>query len=139
PDKQLVHFEGRVFDAEELSKLVDASLDFFLTANRYSESFEAAFAEYLGVSAALLVNSGSSANLIAVTTLTSPKLGDRRLRPGDEVLTVAAGLPTTVAPIIQTGLVPVFVDVGLGDYTAIPDQMREAIGPRTRAIAMAHT
>ncbi len=139
PDTDLVHYAGRVFDAEELSNLVDASLDFFLTANRYADRFEADFADYLGVSEALLVNSGSSANLVALTTLTSPKLGDRRLKPGDEVVTVAAGFPTTVAPILQNNLVPVFVDVNLSDYTAIPDQLREAVGPRTRAIMMAHT
>ena len=139
PQKHLVHYAGRVFDAEELSNLVDASLDFFLTANRYAESFEADFAEYLGVSDALLVNSGSSANLVAVTTLTSPKLGDRRLTPGDEVITVAAGFPTTLAPIVQNNLVPVFVDVNLGDYTAIPERLADAVGPRTRAIVLAHT
>jgi CDP-4-dehydro-6-deoxyglucose reductase, E1 len=139
PETDLVHFAGRVFDAEELSLLVDASLDFFLTANRYADRFESDFADYLGVSDALLVNSGSSANLVALTTLTSPKLGDRRLQPGDEVLTLAVGFPTTLGPILQNNLVPVFVDVNLGDYTAIPDQLREAIGPRTRAIMMAHT
>lgn len=139
PEKHLVHYAGRVFDAEELTNLVDSSLDFFLTANRYAERFEAAFADYLGVSDALLVNSGSSANLVALTTLTSPKLGDRRLKPGDEVITVAAGFPTTVAPIVQNNLVPVFVDVNLGDYTAIPSQLEAAIGPKTRAIMMAHT
>ncbi len=139
PETDLVHYAGRVFDAEELSNLVDASLDFFLTANRYADRFEADFADYLGVSDALLVNSGSSANLVALTTLTSPKLGDRRLKPGDEVVTVAAGFPTTVAPILQNNLVPVFVDVNLSDYTAIPDQLREAVGPKTRAIMMAHT
>ena len=138
PETDLVHYAGRVFDAEELSNLVDASLDFFLTANRYADKFEADFAEYLGVSDALLVNSGSSANLVALTTLTSPKLGDRRLKPGDEVVTVAAAFPTTVAPILQNNLVPVFVDVNLGDYTADPDQLRDAIGPKTRAIMMAH-
>lgn len=135
----LVHYAGRVFDDEELRNLVDASLDFFLTANRYSDRFEAEFAEYLDLSHTLLVNSGSSANLLALTALTSPKLGDRRLRPGDEVVTIAAGFPTTVAPALQNNLVPVFVDVNLGDYTANPDQLREAIGPRTRAIMMAHT
>ena len=139
PERDLVHYAGRVFDADELSRLVDSSLDFFLTANRYADSFERDFAEYFGVSDALLVNSGSSANLVAVTTLTSPKLGDRRLRPGDEVVTVAAGFPTTLAPILQNGLVPVFVDVNLGDYTAMPDRLRAAIGPKTRAIVMAHT
>lgn len=135
----LVHYAGRVFDDEELRNLVDASLDFFLTANRYSDRFEAEFAEYLGLSHALLVNSGSSANLLALTALTSPQLSDRRLRPGDEVVTVAAGFPTTVSPALQNNLVPVFVDVNLGDYTANVDQLREAIGPRTRAIMMAHT
>jgi CDP-6-deoxy-D-xylo-4-hexulose-3-dehydrase len=138
-ETDLAHYAGRVFDAEELCNLVDASLDFFLTANRYTDRFEAAFADYLGVSHALLVNSGSSANLVALTTLTSSALGDRRLKPGDEVVTVAAAFPTTVAPILQNSLVPVFVDVNLGDYTADPDQLREAIGPRTRAIMMAHT
>jgi CDP-6-deoxy-D-xylo-4-hexulose-3-dehydrase len=135
----LVHYAGRVFDENELCNLVDASLDFFLTANRYSERFEAGFADFLGVSDALLVNSGSSANLVALATLTSPKLGPRRLEPGDEVITVAAGFPTTVAPIVQNGLVPVFVDINLADYTADPEQLRSAIGPRTRAIMMAHT
>jgi CDP-4-dehydro-6-deoxyglucose reductase, E1 len=139
PETDLAHYAGRVFDAEEMCNLVDASLDFFLTANRYAEKFEAGFADYLGVSNALLVNSGSSANLVALTALTSPTLGDRRLKPGDEVVTVAAAFPTTVAPILQNNLVPVFVDVNLGDYTACPDQLQEAIGPRTRAIMMAHT
>jgi len=137
--RDMVHYAGRVFDADELVKLVDSSLDFFLTANRYSDQFEAEFAEFFGLSNAFIVNSGSSANLVAVTSLTSPKLGERRLQPGDEVITVAAGFPTTVAPIVQNRLVPVFVDVNLGDYTAIPSRLEEAIGPKTRAIAMAHT
>ena len=135
----LVHYAGRVFDENELVNLVDASLDFFLTANRYAEQFENEFAELLGVSDAILVNSGSSANLVAVSSLTSEKLGERRLKPGDEILTVAAGFPTTVAPIVQNQLVPVFVDVSLGDYTAIPAQMEEAVSSKTRAIFMAHT
>jgi CDP-6-deoxy-D-xylo-4-hexulose-3-dehydrase len=138
PATDLVHYAGRVFDANELVNVVDASLDFFLTANRYAERFEAEFAEYFGVSDALLVNSGSSANLVALTALTSATLGDRRLKPGDEVVTVAAAFPTTVAPILQNHLVPVFVDINLGNYSATPDQLREAIGPRTRAIMMAH-
>jgi CDP-6-deoxy-D-xylo-4-hexulose-3-dehydrase len=128
-----------VFDGHELRNLIDASLDFFLTANRYAEQFEAEFAAYLGLRHALLVNSGSSANLIALTALTSPTLGDRRLQPGDEVVTVAAGFPTTVAPILQNNLVPVFVDITVGDYTADVDQLRAAIGPRTRAVMLAHT
>ena len=139
PGRDLAHYAGRVFDAEEVCNLVDSSLDFFLTANRYAERFEAGFADYLGLSDALLVNSGSSANLVALTSLTSPKLGERRLKPGDEVLTVAAGFPTTLAPILQNNLVPVFVDVNLGDYTADPDRLAGAIGPKTRAIMMAHT
>jgi CDP-6-deoxy-D-xylo-4-hexulose-3-dehydrase len=139
PGVDLTHYAGRVFDGDELCALVDSSLDFFLTANRYADRFESEFAEYLGLSDALLVNSGSSANLLAVATLTSPKLRDRRLKPGDEVITVAAGFPTTVAPLVQHQLVPVFVDVNLGDYTAVPEQLARAIGPRTRAIMMAHT
>ncbi len=139
PGVDAVHYAGRVFDAEEMKALVDSALDFFLTAGRYADQFETEFAEYFGLAAAHLVNSGSSANLVAVTTLTSPRLGERRLRPGDEVITVAAGFPTTVAPIVQNRLVPVFVDVNLGDYTAIPTRLDEAVGPRTRAIIMAHT
>jgi CDP-4-dehydro-6-deoxyglucose reductase, E1 len=139
PGSDTVHYAGRVYDADELVKLVDASLDFFLTASRYSDQFEADFAEFIGLSNVFLVNSGSSANLVAITALTSPKLGERRLCPGDEVITVAAGFPTTVAPIVQNRLIPVFVDVNLGDYTAIPSRIEEAIGPKVRAIAMAHT
>jgi CDP-6-deoxy-D-xylo-4-hexulose-3-dehydrase len=122
-----------------MCNLVDASLDFFLTAGRYAEEFEENFAEKLGVSHALLVNSGSSANLVALSALTSLKLGNRRLEPGDEVVTVAAGFPTTLAPILQNQLIPVFVDVSLGDYTAIPERIAQAVGPKTRAIMMAHT
>jgi CDP-6-deoxy-D-xylo-4-hexulose-3-dehydrase len=136
---ELVHYAGRVFDAEEIVNLVDASLDFYLTANRYAERFESEFAEYLGLANALLVNSGSSANLVALTTLTSPKLKDRRLQPGDEVITTACGFPTTLNPILQNQLIPVFVDVNLGDYTAIPDRLAAAVGPKTKAIMMAHT
>ena len=139
PSRDTVHYAGRVFDDEELFNLVDASLDFYLTANRYAERFEADFADYLGLSNALLVNSGSSANLVALTALTSPKLGGRRLKCGDEVVTVAAAFPTTVAPILQNQLMPVFVDVNLRDYTAIPERLAEAIGPKTHAIMMAHT
>jgi CDP-6-deoxy-D-xylo-4-hexulose-3-dehydrase len=139
PARDTVHYAGRVFNSDEMVALVDASLDFFLTAGRYAKQFETDFAKYLGLNHALLVNSGSSANLVALTTLTSPKLKDRRLMPGDEVLTVACGFPTTLNPILQNQLVPVFVDVNLGDYTAIPERLAEAIGPRTKAIMMAHT
>src|ERR1700687_3405841 len=106
PEKNLVHYAGRIFDKDELVNLVDSSLDFFLTASRYSDKFEADFAEYFGLTNALIVNSGSSANLAAITALTSQKLDDRRLRPGDEVITVAAGFPTTLAPIVQNQLIP---------------------------------
>jgi CDP-4-dehydro-6-deoxyglucose reductase, E1 len=139
PDRDSVRYAGRVFGEEEMRYLVDSSLDFYLTASRFTEEFEAGVADYLGLSDALFVNSGSSANLVALTTLTSPKLGERRLKPGDEVITVAAGFPSTVAPIVQNGLVPVFVDVRLGDYNADPAELREAVSPRTRAIMLAHT
>src|SRR5664280_1249297 len=139
PGRDPVRYAGRVFGEEELRLLVDSSLDFYLTASRFTEEFEAGVADYLGLSDALFVNSGSSANLVALTALTSPKLGERRLRPGDEVITVAAGFPSTVAPIIQNGLVPVFVDIRLGDYNADPAQLRLSLSPRTRAIMLAHT
>jgi CDP-6-deoxy-D-xylo-4-hexulose-3-dehydrase len=139
PGEDLVHYAGRVFDENEVMAATQAVLDFYLTANRFSEEFEADLADYIGVSNAFLVNSGSSANLVAVTALTSPKLGDKRLKPGDEVITVAAGFPTTVAPMIQNGLVPVFVDVGLGDYCALPERLADAVSSKTRAIMMAHT
>jgi CDP-6-deoxy-D-xylo-4-hexulose-3-dehydrase len=139
PARDHVRYAGRVFGEEELRYLVDASLDFYLTASRFTEEFEAGMADYLSLSDALFVNSGSSANLVALTALTSPKLGARRLKPGDEVITVAAGFPSTVAPIVQNGLVPVFVDVRLGDYNAVPDQLRAAVSERTRAIMLAHT
>lgn len=139
PDRDPVRYAGRVFGEEELRYLVDSSLDFYLTASRFTEQFEAGIADYLNLSDALFVNSGSSANLVALTALTSPKLGERRLKPGDEVITVAAGFPSTVSPIVQNGLVPVFVDVRLSDYNADPDQLRAAISPRTRAIMLAHT
>ncbi|MBA2719612.1 MAG: lipopolysaccharide biosynthesis protein RfbH [Chloroflexi bacterium] len=139
PARDPVRYAGRVFGEEEMRLLVDSSLDFYLTASRFTEEFESSFAERLGLSDALFVNSGSSANLVALTTLTSPKLGDRRLVAGDEVITVAAGFPSTVTPIVQNGLVPVFVDVRLGDYNADPEQLRAAMSPRTRAIMLAHT
>ena len=138
PTSDIVHYAGRIFDEQELVNLVDASLDFFLTANRYAERFENRFAEYLGLSNSVLVNSGSSANLLALSALTSPKLGERRLKPGDEVITVAAAFPTTVAPIVQNQLIPVFLDVNLGDYTAIPERLEAAVSPKTRVIFMAH-
>ena len=134
-----VRFAGRVFDEEELTNLVDSSLDFWLTAGHHAESFEFEFADYLGVEDSILVNSGSSANLVAVSTLTSDKLKDRALKPGDEVITVASGFPTTIAPIVQNRLVPVFIDVDLPTYNAIPERIEQAVSPKTKAIFMAHT
>ncbi|HUF46335.1 MAG TPA: lipopolysaccharide biosynthesis protein RfbH [Vicinamibacterales bacterium] len=134
-----VPVSGRVFDADDIAHLIDASLDFWLTTGRFAEEFEREFARTLGLRHAMLCNSGSSANLLAVSALTSDALGAERLRPGDEVITVAAGFPTTVGPIVQNGLTPVFVDVSLGDYNADLDAVETAIGPRTRAIVLAHT
>ncbi len=139
PDKDIVRYAGRVFDQSELVALVDASLDFWLTEGRFSEAFASRLADFLGLGNVLLVNSGSSANLLAIAALTSHKLKDRRLRPGDEVITVAAGFPSTVAPIIQNRLVPVFVDVELRTYNASIAAIERAISPKTRAIFLAHT
>lgn len=134
-----VRFAGRVFDEEELINLVDSSLDFWLTAGHHAESFEFEFADYLGIEDSILVNSGSSANLVAMSALTSPKLKERQLKPGDEVITVASGFPTTIAPIVQNNLVPVFIDVDLPTYNAKPEMIERAISPKTKAIFMAHT
>lgn len=139
PGKSPVPVAGRVFDADELRHLVDASLDFWLTAGRFAAQFETEFARACGQRHALLVNSGSSANLLAIAALTSARLGDRKLEPGDEVITVAAGFPTTVNPIFQQGLVPVFVDVSLPTYNVDVRQLEEAVGPRTRGVILAHT
>jgi len=130
---------GRTFDAEELTLLVDAALDFWLTSGRYAQRFERDFAAALGVRHAILCNSGSSANLLAIAALTAPELGENRLQPGDEVITVAAGFPTTVNPIIQCGLIPVFVDIELGTYNAPADWVQAAISSRTRAVFLPHT
>src|SRR5207249_12006880 len=139
PGETAVPCAGRVFDAEDIARLVDSSLDFWLTTGRFAAEFERRFAQFFGLKHALLVNSGSSANLLAVSCLTSPKLEERRLRPGDEVITVAAGFPTTVNPIVQNGLVPVFLDVEVPTYNVDAGQLEEALSPRTRAIALAHT
>ena len=134
-----VHYAGRVFGEQEVVNLVDASLDFWLTAGPNANRLEGRLAKYLGVQHCLLVNSGSSANLLAFTALTSPQLGDRRILRGDEVITVAAGFPTTVAPIVQYGAVPVFVDVR-GDTANIDvSLLEEAFSPRTKAVMLAHT
>ncbi|NMM16439.1 MAG: lipopolysaccharide biosynthesis protein RfbH [Cellulomonas sp.] len=137
--ESVVPVSGKVLDADDMIALVDSSLDGWLTAGRFTTEFQDSLAAYVGARSSSFVNSGSSANLCALSALTSPKLGKRRLLPGDEVVTVAAGFPTTLNPIIQNGLKPVFVDVEIGTYDAIGEQLREAIGPRTRAIMMAHT
>lgn len=139
PGESPVPVAGRVFDARELVSLVDASLDFWLTAGPVADKFERLVAAQFGVRYASFVNSGSSANLAALTALTAPEHGDRRLQPGDEVVTAAAGFPTTVNPILQNNLVPVFVDSLLGNYNIDPAALEEAVGPRTRAIMVAHT
>ncbi len=134
-----IAYAGRVFDEREIAALVDASLDFWLTTGRYAEKFEKDFAQFLGVKYCSLTNSGSSANLLAFMALTSPKLGDRRIRRGDEVITVAAGFPTTVAPIIQYGAVPVFIDVTLPTYNIDCSQLEQALSGKTKAVMVAHT
>jgi len=139
PGQTPVRYAGRVFDEKEIQASVDASLDFWLTSGRYTEAFESAFSEFTGAEYSILVNSGSSANLIALTSLMSPLLGDRKLKKGDEVIAVAAGFPTTVNPIIQNGLIPVFVDVEIGTYNINIDHLKRALSPKTRAIFLAHT
>jgi len=139
PGKTRVNYAGRVFDEKELVNAVDASLDFWLTEGRFSEEFAEKIAEFLDVEHVLLTNSGSSANLLAFSALTSEKLGDRRLKAGDEVISVAAGFPATVTPIIQYGLIPVFVDVNVPTYNIDPEQLKNAISPKTRCIFLAHT
>jgi CDP-6-deoxy-D-xylo-4-hexulose-3-dehydrase len=134
-----VRYAGRVFDDHELINVVDAGLDFWLTEGRFTEEFQNELAKKVGVTYASLVNSGSSANLLAITALTSHLLGDRRLVPGDEIITLAAGFPTTLNPIIQNGLIPVFVDVDIPTYNAKIQEVEAAISQRTRAVFLAHT
>jgi CDP-6-deoxy-D-xylo-4-hexulose-3-dehydrase len=139
PGETPVPVTGKVFGVEEMAAGINAVLDFWLTSGPYTEKFESRFAKTVGMRHAFMVNSGSSANLLALSSLTSPKLGDRALRPGDEVITVAAGFPTTVTPILQNGLVPVYVDVDLATYVANEEALEAAVSPKTRAIMMAHT
>lgn len=134
-----IPYASRVYDSEEMVNLVDSALEFWLTSGRYTDEFEKNFAEYLGVKFCSLVNSGSSANLLAFMTLTSPLLGDRRISRGDEVITVAAGFPTTVTPMIQYGAVPVFVDVTIPQYNIDVDRLEEALSDKTKAVMIAHT
>jgi CDP-6-deoxy-D-xylo-4-hexulose-3-dehydrase len=139
PGESRVPYAARVFDDSEMVSLVDSSLDFWLTYGRFSEEFERRLAEYLGTRFCYLVNSGSSANLLAFMTLTSDRLGERKIERGDEVITVAAGFPTTVAPIVQYGAVPVFVDITLPTYDIDVAQLEAALSPRTKAVMLAHT
>jgi CDP-6-deoxy-D-xylo-4-hexulose-3-dehydrase len=139
PGQTYIPASGKVVDENDLCNLIDASLDMWLTSGRYGDEFEREFSKFLGLKYTSLVNSGSSANLVAVTALTSHKLGDKRLKPGDEVITVAAGFPTTVSPIIQNRLVPVFVDVELDTYNIKIDDLEKAISSKTKAIILAHT
>ena len=126
PGKTRVNYAGRVFDHEEMVKLVDSSLDFWLTAGRYAEEFGGKLEDFYDVSDVILTNSGSSSNLLAISALTAESLGERRLAPGDEVITVAAGFPSTVAPIVQNRLVPVFLDVDVGTYNIDASKLEEA-------------
>ena len=139
PGESRVNYAGRVFDEQEMVNLVDSSLEFWLTSGRYTLAFERGLRRFLGIKHVFLVNSGSSANLLAFFALTSPLLGERQVKRGDEVITVAAGFPTTTAPIVQYGAVPVFVDVDLGTYNVNVEQLESAIGPKTKAVMLAHT
>jgi CDP-6-deoxy-D-xylo-4-hexulose-3-dehydrase len=139
PGESTVQVSGKVVDATDLQSLVESALDGWLTAGRFATQFEKEFAKFMGLKHGVLVNSGSSANLLALTCLTSPKLGDLRLVPGDEVITVAAGFPTTVNPIFQNGLIPVFIDVHIPTYNIDVTQLDAALSDRTRAIMLAHT
>ncbi|HOV91110.1 MAG TPA: lipopolysaccharide biosynthesis protein RfbH [Syntrophorhabdaceae bacterium] len=139
PGKTPVRYAGRVFDEKEIQAAVEASLDFWLTEGRFTEEFQLELASIVGTEYALLVNSGSSSNLLALTALTSPLMGKRQLKSGDEVITVAAGFPTTLNPIILNNLMPVFVDVDIPTYNANVEQIKQAISPKTRAIFIAHT
>ena len=139
PGKSAINYAGRVYDEKEIQAAVEASLDFWLTEGRFARQFQTELAARIGVKYVLLVNSGSSANLLALSALTSHLLKERRLKPGDEIITVAAGFPTTVNPIIQNRLVPVFVDVDIPTYNINVDQIEEAISPKTKALFIPHT
>lgn len=139
PGESYIPPSGKVMDEDDMENLIDASLDMWLTAGRYHQQFEREFASFMEQKFCLLVNSGSSANLVAFAALTSPKLGDRQVKPGDEVITVAAGFPTTVNPIVQHGCVPVFIDVELGTYELDVSQLESALTDKTKVVMMAHT
>jgi len=139
PGESKINYAGRVYDENEMISLVDSALDFWLTAGKYAQEFEKNFAKFLNIKYCLLTNSGSSANLLAITTLTSHKLGEKKLKKGDEIITTACGFPTTLNPIIQNGLKPVFVDVELGTYNIQVDKIENAVSERTKAIFIPHT
>ena len=139
PGQTSIPVTGKVFGEEEIENALKASAEFWLTAGPYTSEFESQFAKKVGMRHSFMVNSGSSANLLALTSLTSPRMGDRKLSSGDEVITVAAGFPTTVTPILQNNLVPVYVDIDIETYVANESQLEEAVSPRTKAIMMAHT
>ena len=139
PGKSRVNYAGRCFDEKEMVNLTDSALEFWLTSGRYTKEFEERFAAMLGVKKCLLVNSGSSANLLAFMTLTAQELGERRIKRGDEVITVAAGFPTTVSPIVQYGALPVFVDIDPATVNIDPELLEQALSPRTKAVMVAHT
>ena len=134
-----ISYASRVYDEKEMCSLVDAALDFWLTTGRFSDEFETEFAKWIGVKYANLVNSGSSANLLAFMALTAPELGERQIKKGDEVITVACGFPTTVTPILQYGAVPVFVDVTVPQYNIDVTKLEEAYSDKTKAVMIAHT
>jgi len=139
PGKDPIPVSGRMYDQLDMQMLVSSSLDFWLTSGRFNELFEAEFSKFLGIKHVVTTNSGSSANLLAISALTSPQLEEKRLKPGDEVITVAAGFPTTIAPIIQNSLLPVFVDVSLPTYNANTEALEKAVTHRSKAIFLAHT
>lgn len=139
PGEDHINYAGRVYDEKEMIRLVDSSLDFWLTAGRFAENLEKELAKFIGVKYCLLTNSGSSANLLALSALTSPKLGEKRLKPGDEVITTACGFPTTLNPIIQNQLIPVFIDVELGSYNILAKDIERALSEKTKAICIPHT
>lgn len=139
PGVSVINYAGRVYDEKEIISLVDSALDFWLTAGKYAQKFEEELSKFLGIKYSLLTNSGSSANLLAISALTSPKLGNRRLKPGDEVITTACGFPTTLNPIIQNNLNPVFIDVDLGTYNIKTELIEDSISDSTKAIFISHT
>lgn len=137
-ESKSIAYAKRIYNQDEMVNLVDSVLEFWLTSGRYTDQFENEFAEFLGIKYCSLVNSGSSANLLAFMALTSPLLGEKAIKPGDEVITVAAGFPTTVTPIIQYGAIPVFIDVTIPQYNINIEYLQEAVTKKTKAVMIAH-